>query len=78
MNKSFLKYKHLEYEVLIHKDKHRDARVWCKERFGIPWVVIGGRAGRWCMFWGGRDNFNQYIFRFAYQQDLTMFILRWA
>jgi hypothetical protein len=66
------------YEVLIHKDRHQDAMKWCEEQFDTRWQAVGNRAGIWCVFWAGRDHFDQYRFCFVYEQDYVWFLLRWS
>jgi hypothetical protein len=70
-------YRHLDHEVLIHRDQHRAAQEWCEEQFGRRWEAIGYRAGIWTVFWGGRESFDQYRFCFAHEKDLVWFTLRW-
>jgi hypothetical protein len=78
MTETVQKYRHLDYEVLIHKDQYREASRWCRLQFGLRWEAIGYREGRWCLFWAGRDQPDQYRFCFALEQDLLLFVLRWA
>ena len=73
-----IEYRHLDYEVLLHKDRHRAAQKWCQKQFGRRWEAIGYREGRWSLFWAGRDAFDQYRFCFAHERDMLMFILRWS
>lgn len=70
-------YKHLDHEVLIHKDNHVPAGQWCEEQLGQRWEAVGYRSGRWCMFWAGRNDFDKYRFCFATEHDLMWFKLRW-
>jgi hypothetical protein len=71
-------YRHLNHEVLIHKDQHRAAMKWCEAQFGKRWEAIGYRAGTWTVFWSGRDHYDKYRFCFALEQDMLLFTLRWA
>ena len=73
-----IEYRHLDYEVMIHKSQHRAAMRWCEAQFGKRWEAIGYRAGTWAVFWAGRDHFDQYQFCFALEQDMLLFTLRWA
>lgn len=68
---------HLDHDVLVHKDKYRAAGQWCEAQFGKRWEAIGYRAGTWCVFWAGRDHFDQYQFCFANEQDMMWFMMRW-
>ena len=70
-------FRHLDHEVLIDSEKHNDAARWCAEHFGQRWEAIDYRAGRWCLFWAGRDMPKKYRFCFAHERDLLLFILRW-
>lgn len=70
-------YRRLDHEVLIHKDRHKPTRQWCHEQFGLRWNPLDNRSGRWAMFWAGRDHFDQYMFCFAKEEDMLLFILRW-
>ncbi len=69
---------HLEYEVLIDRNKYMPANDWCIEQFGSRWSPIDNRSGSWSMFWAGRDHIDKYRFCFANKEDLMMFILRWS
>jgi hypothetical protein len=71
-------YRHLDYEVLIHKDQHRAAMQWCEEQFGKRWEAIGYRTGIWTVFWSGGESFDQYRFCFAQEKDMIWFALRWS
>lgn len=71
-------YRHLDHEVLVHKNLHRAAGHWCEQQFGQRWEAISHRSGRWAMFWAGRDNFDKYSFCFAEEQDMVWFKLRWS
>lgn len=70
-------YCHLDYEVLIHKRQHHAAMRWCEEQHGARWEAIGNRSGVWCVFWAGRDHYDQYRFCFAHEKDMIWFALRW-
>lgn len=69
-------YRHLDYEVLVHKDKQVPASKWCREYMGLNWSAVGNRSGRWAIFWAGRDAFDQY-YVFADQKDAMLFTLTW-
>ena len=71
-------YRHLDYEVMIHKDQCRKIMQWCDEQFGLRWNCLDNRSGRWAVFWAGRVHTDQYRFCFAQEQDMLMFILRWS
>jgi hypothetical protein len=71
-------YRHLDHKVLIDFEQHRKAARWCAEQFGPRWEAIGHRSGRWSMFWAGRDQPGKYRFCFALEQDMLLFVLRWA
>lgn len=71
-------YRHLDHEVLVHKDQYRLASKWCEEQFGQRWEAIGYRSGRWCVFWAGRAEPTKYRFCFALEQDMIWFVLRWS
>jgi hypothetical protein len=71
-------YRHLDYEVLINSGQHNQAGRWCTEQFGKRWEAIGYRAGRWSMFWAGREHPGKYRFCFALERDMIWFTLRWA
>ena len=68
----------LDYEVLLDSGLHNKAGRWCTQQFGQRWEAIGFQSGRWCMFWGGRENPGKYRFCFAHEKDKLMFILRWS
>lgn len=70
-------YRHLDYEVLIHKDKYSEASRWCRLQFGLRWEAIGYREGRWSLFWAGRNQPDQYRFCFALEKDMIWFKLKW-
>jgi hypothetical protein len=72
------KYHHLDYEVMIHKNQHREAQEWCEKQFGRRWEAIGYMSGVWSVFWAGRSDFDQYRFCFAKERDMILFILRWV
>jgi hypothetical protein len=71
-------YRHLDYEVLIHKNQYRAAMKWCEEQFGKRWEALQYRQGLWSVFWAGNKSFDQYRFCFAHERDMLMFILRWV
>jgi hypothetical protein len=72
-------YRHLDHEVLIDGSLHREAARWCETQFGRRWEVMGYRSGLWCVFWAGPGvGPGKYRFCFAREQDMMMFILRWA
>jgi hypothetical protein len=71
-------YRHLDYEVLIHKDQNRAAQEWCEEHFGRRWEAIGYRTGTWAVFWAGTELPNQYRFCFAREKDMIWVALRWG
>jgi hypothetical protein len=75
---SKIEYRHLDHEVLVDAHKHGPAGKWCTEQFGQRWEAIGYRAGRWSMFWAGRDAPKKYRFCFANEQDMVWFVLRWS
>jgi hypothetical protein len=77
MTETVQKHSHLDYEVMIHKDRYRAAHEWCQKQFGRRWEAIGYRTGVWCVFWAGKAHCYQYRFCFAHQQDMMMFVLRW-
>lgn len=56
---------HLDYEIVIHKDKLRLAEAWCNEHLELRWNPLDNRNGRWAMFWAGRDEFDKYRVCFA-------------
>ena len=66
------------HEVLIHKGVQREAALWCEEHFGKRWQAMDNRDGVWAVFWAGQDNFSTYQYIFANEQDMILFILRWA
>jgi hypothetical protein len=78
MTETVQQYHHLDHEVLIHKRQYRDAMLWCEAQFSKRWEAIGYRAGTWTVFWAGRDQPVWYRFCFALEQDLLLFVLRWA
>jgi hypothetical protein len=78
MTETVQQYRHLDHEVLIHKDQYREASRWCRLQFGLRWEAIDYRSGVWSVFWAGRDNPAMYSFCFAHEQDLLLFVLRWA
>jgi hypothetical protein len=70
----------LPYEVYISKHVHRDAKAWCRQRWGQEWSVINNnRAGVWSCFWAGTRGANRgdYRYVFEHQQDAMLFSLRW-
>jgi hypothetical protein len=71
-------YRHLDHEVLIHKNQHHAAMRWCEAEFGLRWEAIGHRQGIWCVFWAGRDHYDRYRFCFAREKDMIWFTLRWS
>jgi hypothetical protein len=77
MTATVQQYRHLDYEVLIHKDRHHAAMQWCEEQFGRRWEAIGYRAGVWTVFWCGGESFDQYRFCFAQEKDMIWFRLKW-
>lgn len=70
-------YRHLDYEVMIHKDRCRLPMQWCNEQLGARWEAIGNRTGLWTVLWAGRGHTDRYRFCFAQEQDMLMFTLRW-
>jgi hypothetical protein len=78
MTETVQKYRHLDYEVLIHKSQHHAVMRWCEEQHGPRWESLGNRSGVWSVYWAGRDHYDQYRFCFALEQDLLLFVLRWA
>ena len=67
------------HEVLIHKSVQRKAAQWCREQYGERWQAIDNRDGVWAVFWSGiREQESMYRFRFINEQDMILFILRWA
>ena len=66
------------HEVLIHKSVQRKATPWCQEHFGKRWQAMDNRDGVWAVFWAGQDDFSTYRYIFANEQDMILFILRWA
>ena len=77
MTVTFQQYRHLDHEALIHKSQHHAAMRWCEAQYGARWEALSHRSGVWCVFWAGRDHYDQYKFCFAHQQDMMMFVLRW-
>jgi hypothetical protein len=73
-----IEYRHLDYEVLIHKSQHHAAMRWCDAQYGVRWEALDHREGRWSIFWAGRDHYDKYRFCFALEQDMLLFTLRWA
>ena len=51
--------------------EHEPIRAWCAEHFGP-----GGRNKQYRWRYGWTDHTNVYYFK--HEQDLTMFMLRWA
>jgi hypothetical protein len=72
------KMRHLDYEVKIASNKHREAGKWCEEHFGRRWEAIGYTEGMWAMFWSGRGVPGTYRFCFAEERDMLLFMLRWV
>jgi hypothetical protein len=67
------------YQVLIPKDRHREAESWCRETWGERWSVLDNLQGTWCCFWGGfREANGRYRYHFAYEKHAIEFILRWS
>ena len=71
-------YRHLDHGVLIDSGLHAQAARWCTSYLGCRWEATGNRSGRWNMFWSGFKDPGKYRFCFAREQDMMMFILRWA
>jgi hypothetical protein len=78
MTETVQQYRHLDYEVLIHKRQYQDAVWWCVSQFGKRWEAIDYRAGTWAVFWAGRGSVEQYRFCFAREKDMLLFALRWS
>ena len=76
--RSLRAFRKLEHNVLIDAKKHRDAGDWCLTQFGKRWESIGNTDGAWTMFWAGRNDHEKYIFHFAEERDMLMFILKWS
>lgn len=66
------------HEVLIDKSKQRDAMTWCEQHLGERYSVVDNRAGKWALYWAGRDNFDMYRCCFVDEKDMMWFILRWT
>ncbi len=78
MTPTVQQYRHLDHEVMIHRDQCRPVMRWCEEQYGPRWEAIGNRTGVWSVFWAGRGYTDQYRFCFAKEKDMLLFILRWA
>lgn len=69
----------LEIEVMVHKNRHRDAELWCRENLGKRWSVVDNRDGIWSCFWDGfRKNGSFYRYCFKYAEDATIFALKFS
>ena len=70
-----------EHKVYLKAAPNKDYHAmstWCTEQFGKRWSAIDHRDGKWCCFWGGRENFGHYCWHFSNEEDLILFLLRWA
>lgn len=70
-----------EHEVFLKKrsETHNwQMTAWCTEKFGKRWSAVDHREGIWCCFWAGPDSPGDYRWCFTNEQDMVMFVLRWA
>lgn len=70
--------KQLPYGVQTDKKVVHEAEHWCVTQWGPRWEAVGNRAGTWCLFWGGRDRFNNYQWWFETEEQRMWFTLKWG
>ena len=66
------------HTVITGKANHWQATDWCTQQLGRRWSVVDNRAGTWCCFWMGREQYGSYKWQFENQHDAVLFALRWA
>jgi hypothetical protein len=65
------------YTVITSKENHWQATDWCTQQYGRRWSVVDNRAGTWCCFWAGQEQFGSYKWQFENEHDAVLFTLRW-
>lgn len=80
-DKTPVRRSHLDYSVRIPARRGQamiDQTQWCSAQFGPRWEAIGGQTGTWCVFWAGPNDPGHYTWRFAHEQDLVLFLLKYG
>jgi hypothetical protein len=70
--------KQLPYGVQTDKKVVHEAEHWCVTQWGPRWEAVGNRTGTWCLFWAGRDRFNNYQWWFETEEQRMWFTLKWG
>jgi hypothetical protein len=65
------------YTVITGKHNHWQATEWCTQQYGRRWSVVDNRAGTWCCFWAGQEQFGSYKWQFENEHDAVLFTLKW-
>ena len=73
----FVKHPHPSHEILIPKERQRQAAEWCTETFGPRWEAVGNRSGTWSCFWAGFNSGGNYRFAFVKEEDAIICAMRY-
>ncbi len=69
--------KSLPYSIEVEIGLDKEAKQWCYDIFGPPFT-LGNQQACWCRFNIHRDTDQATQgYRFAREEDLTMFTLKW-